>query len=209
RVLLRRNRCWNWRGRCSTLWTARRALLAFAAEFLLPLNIFVEPYGHVLDHDVLHAQAAFEFRDQFSVFGADLLIDVNSFAMLGHAIGQLPRTPMLGLLDLSVLLRNGMLERGEHLLDVFFRGCRPHDENQVVQTFLHIDLVSLFCPGASPGKFNLAAQSCCSGASAGGTRRLKRFIAAAIPCFCITSTASAASAIISAAVSSSAFFIAR
>jgi len=49
----------------------------------------------------LHAQAPFQLGDQFAVRGADFLVNVNAFAVLGHAVRQLARAPVLGLLDLA------------------------------------------------------------------------------------------------------------
>src|SRR5437016_4704088 len=62
---------------------------------------------------------------------------VNSFAVLSHAVRQLPRAPVLGLLDLAALFRASVLDDREQLLDLVFRRRRPHDENQIVITLFH------------------------------------------------------------------------
>src|SRR5438552_14708677 len=65
---------------------------------------------------------------------------VNSFAVLGHAVRQLPRAPVLGLLDLAALFRASVLDDGEQLLNLILRRRWPHDENQIVITLFHDDL---------------------------------------------------------------------
>src|SRR6266581_2229953 len=71
---LLRSRCWR---RCRRRGGAARtpcgALLALQRKLLLALQIFVEPDGLVLDDRVLHAEAAFQFGNQFAVRGANLL----------------------------------------------------------------------------------------------------------------------------------------
>src|SRR6266446_3446348 len=117
------------------------ALLALQSKFLLPLQVFVQAHGLILDHVVLDTQAPLQLRNQFAVRGMNLLVNVNPFAVFGHAIRQLPRSPVLGLLDLAALFRASMLDDREHLLDLLFRSRRAHNKNQIVQTFFHDDLV--------------------------------------------------------------------
>src|SRR4029077_4598545 len=92
--------------------TAGGALLVFVREFLLALQLFVETNGLVLDDRVLHAEAPLEFVYQFAVIGAQLLIDVNAFAVFGDLVGELARAPVLGLFDLAALFGDGMLDGG-------------------------------------------------------------------------------------------------
>src|SRR5207344_1657277 len=114
-------RCGSWsrsrsrdrRGRAAAR-TPRGALFALSAELLLALQIFVEAHGQVLDDDVLHAQTALEFGDQLAVIRANLLVDVNALAVLGHAISELARAPVLGLLNLAALFRASVLDAGNH-----------------------------------------------------------------------------------------------
>src|SRR6266852_1866290 len=79
--------------------------------------------------------------------GADLLIDVDALAMLGYAIGELARAPMLGLFNLAALFGAGMLDGGEHFLDFVFRRGGADDEDQIVQTLFHV-MTSSFCSRA-------------------------------------------------------------
>src|ERR1700731_133540 len=134
--------------------TPRGALLALLRKFLLALQVLVQPHGLILDHRVLHAQAALQLGNQFAVVRADFLVHVNAFAVLGHAIGQFSRAPVLGLLDLAAFFRNGVLDDREDFFDLFFRRRRPHNENQIVVTLFHDDLFP-FTPGAQPGKIVL------------------------------------------------------
>jgi hypothetical protein len=80
----------------------------------------------------LHAKAAFQFGDQVGVAGADLLVDVHAFAVLGYAIGQLSRSPVLGFLDLAAFFGASVLDTGDYLFDFVFRGGRTGDEDQIV-----------------------------------------------------------------------------
>src|SRR5262245_42405073 len=195
-------RRWSW-----ALRTARGALFANRRQFLLPLDVFVETDGQILDDRILHAETALDFVNQFAAVRADLEIDVDSFAMLGDAIGQLARAPVLGLFDLAALFRAGNFDGVLRFLDFLFRRCRTNDKNQVVQTIFH---VSSFLPqrhkaaATKPMPFYVAASSPCW-----RSRRLYFVIAASIPFVRRSSTASPASLIISAATSSSAFFIGR
>src|SRR5471030_3036677 len=103
--LLSGNRGSRWcRGRSATRAT-RGTLFALVHEFLLPLDIFAEAHRQIFDDHILDTQAAFQLGDQFGVGGANLLVDVNSFAVFGDAIGQLAGAPMLGLLNLGALFR--------------------------------------------------------------------------------------------------------
>src|SRR6266851_3538063 len=150
RGLLRR---WPRRGgsgsRRRTARTPRGALLALLRKLLLALQIFIQPHGLILDHVVLHAQAAFQLGNQFAVRGADFLVNVNAFAVLGHAVCQLPRAPVLGLFDLAAFFRDGVLDDREDFLDFFFRRRRPHDKNQIVITLFHDDLFFRLTPNES------------------------------------------------------------
>src|SRR5260370_11224051 len=139
RGLLRRWRRWSG-GRCRAARTPRGALLSLLRKFLLALQIFVQPHGLILDHVVLHAQAALQLGNQLAVRGADFLVHVHALAVLGHAVRQLPRAPVLGLLDLAALFRDGVLDNRKDFFDFFFRRRRPHDENQIVLTLFHDDL---------------------------------------------------------------------
>src|SRR6267143_1057384 len=139
RGLFRRCRCW--RGsRCGAARTPRRALLTLERNFFLALQIFVQSHGLILDHVVLHAQTALQLGDQFAVRGADFLVHVNSFAVLGHAVRELSRAPVLGLFDLAAFFRDGVLDDRQHFLDLVFRRRRAHDKNQIVITLFHDDL---------------------------------------------------------------------
>src|SRR5260370_20335894 len=149
RGLLRRCRCR--RGRRRAARPLRGALFALQRKFFLALQIFIQPHGLILDHVVLHAQTALQLGNQFAVRGADFLVHVNSLAVLGHAIGKLPCSPVLGLLDLAALFHAGVLDDREHFLNLFFRRRRPHNKNQIVITLFHDDLFP-FTPGAQPGK---------------------------------------------------------
>src|SRR5258706_10402194 len=102
------------------------------AEFLLALEIFVEAHGQILDDYVLHAEASLELGNQLMVRGADLLIDVDALTMLGYAIGELSRAPVLGLFDFAALFGAGVLDGGEHFLDFVFRRGGTDDEDQIV-----------------------------------------------------------------------------
>src|SRR5882762_10451555 len=125
--------------RCATR-TPRGALLALLRKFLLALQVFVQSHGLILDHRVLHAQTALQLGNQFTVVRADFLVHVDAFAVLGHAIGKLPRAPVLGLLDLAAFFRDGVLDDREDFFNLLFRRRRPHDENQIVVTLFHDDL---------------------------------------------------------------------
>src|SRR5271154_4921828 len=159
-----RRSCWR-RGRgsrccrrCrSAARTPRGALLALVDEFFLPLQILIETHGQILDDRVLHAQTPLEFGDQLGMRGANLLVNVNPFAVLGHAIGQLARSPVLGLLDLRALLRARVLDARENFLHFVFRGSRPRDENQIVQTLFHDDLF-FFRSRQSRSRFKLISR---------------------------------------------------
>src|SRR5260370_102180 len=72
--------------------------------------------------------------------GINLLVILDAFAVLGHAIRKFPRAPVLGLLDLAALFRASVLDDREDFLDLLFRRRRPHDENQIVITLFHDDL---------------------------------------------------------------------
>src|SRR5277367_6699056 len=143
-------------------WTPCGALFALAAELLLALQIFVEAHCQILDDHVLNAEAPLELGNQLFVIGADLLINVNAFAMLGHTISEFARAPKLGLLDLRAFFGASGLDAGDHFLDFVFRRCRAGDENQIVQSLLHDDLFPLCAegiggtsqsvPGANPEK---------------------------------------------------------
>jgi hypothetical protein len=66
------------------------------------------------------------------VRSANLLVNVDAFAMLGDAIGELARAPMLSLFDFAALFGASVLDAGEDLFDFVFRGGRAGDENQIV-----------------------------------------------------------------------------
>src|SRR5712692_11830072 len=109
--------------------------------------------------------------------GANFLVHVDAFAVLGHAIGQLARAPVLGLFDLAALFRAGVLDRSQNLLDLVFRRRWPCDENQIVQTLFHGYLVFLSPPDARSGKI---VQPSVSGSPSSAARRLNLFIAASM-----------------------------
>ena len=204
--------------------TASGTLLTLVRKLFLALQLFVEANGLILDDRVLNAEPALELVNELTVIGAHLLVDIDAFAVLGDFIGQLARAPVLGLFDLAALFGDGMLDGREDLLDFLFRRCRAGDENQIVQTFFMMTSF-LPVPGAGPGKIlhclatgRSPLQRPKNGpgepgpykvSSAGGTRRLYLFMAEAIPCVRIISTALPAVATISAATSRSAFFIGR
>src|SRR5205807_4172842 len=131
--------------------TSRGTFIALLRKFFLALQIFVQPHGLILDHRVLYTQTALQLGNQFAMRGPDFLVNVDAFAVLGHAIGKLPRAPVLGLLDLAALFRASVLDDREDFLDLLFRRRRPDNENQIVITLFHDDLFP-FTPGAQPGK---------------------------------------------------------
>src|SRR5712671_2547347 len=139
--------CGCWRGS----WGCGHGTLV--TELLLALEIFVEAHGQILDDYVLHTQAALELGDQLVVRGADLLIDVDALAMLGYAISELSRAPVLGLFNFAALFGAGVLDGGEHFLDFVFRRGGADDEDQIVQTLFHV-MTSSFCSRA------LARENC-------------------------------------------------
>src|SRR5260370_25077922 len=179
--------------------------------------MLIETDGQVLDDHVLHAKAALELGDQLVVRGANLLVDVDALAMLGDAIGELARAPVLGLFNLAALFGAGVLDAGEDFLDFVFRRGRANDEDQIVQTLFHVMTSFLLFPGAWPVK--IVATPCGAGRAkarpyrsaspATGLPRLDFFFAAASPCATLLSQGSPASSIISAATSSSALRIGR
>src|SRR5580765_2901762 len=95
------------RRRSGALRAPRGTLFAPRRQLLLALDVFVEADGQVLDDRILYAEPAFNFVNQFAVIRADLEINVDAFAMLGHAVGELTGTPVLGLFDLAALFRAG------------------------------------------------------------------------------------------------------
>src|SRR3954462_395510 len=116
-----------------------RTLLPLVREFLLPLQVFVETHGQILDNHILHPEAPLELSDKVVVCGANLLIHIDTFAVLGHAIREFARAPMLGLFNLAGLLLASVFDAGEDLLDFVFRRGGPDDEDQIIQTFFHDD----------------------------------------------------------------------
>src|SRR5262249_3611107 len=139
----------------------------------------------------------------------NLLVYVHAFAMLGHAISQLTRAPMLGFLDLAALLGASMLDHRQDLLDLVLRCCRPRDKDQIVQTLFHGCLFLFLLRTPAPENSFYFSAVPLSSSVGGGSRRLYLFIAASIPFVSIISTASPAWPIISAVASSSAFRIGR
>src|SRR5713226_9436755 len=82
-------------GRCGrAARTPRGALLPLLRKLFLPLQIFVQAHGLVLDNRVLHAQAALQLGNQLAVRGANFLVNVDAFAVLGYSVGQLSRAPV-------------------------------------------------------------------------------------------------------------------
>src|ERR1700730_16686899 len=155
--------------------------------------------------------------------GANLLVDVDALAMLGHAIGELSRAPVLGLFNLAALFGAGVLDAGDDFLDFVFRRGGTSDEDQVVQTLFH-DCLFPSVSGRWPVKTfaslptslktrhyirRAEARRYVSASPSAGLRRLNFVIAASSPSFKIISIALPASSSISAAISSSAFFIGR
>src|SRR5258708_33869029 len=126
-----------WWRRRRALRTARGALVANRSELLLTLKVFVKTNGQVLDDVVLNFEAALEFHDQIVVRSADLVVDVDAFAVFGNFVSELASAPMLSLFDLGAFVTAGMLNRVLHFLDFVFRRGRTDDKNQVVQTFFH------------------------------------------------------------------------
>src|SRR5260370_6914154 len=150
RGLLRRCRRWRRRLRGAAR-TPRGACVALQRKFFLALKIFIQPHGLVFDHVVLHAQTALQLGNQLSVRGPDFLVNIDAFAVLGHAIGKLACSPVLSLLDLAALFRASMLDDREHFLNLILRRRRPHNKNQIVITLFHDGLFP-FAPGAQPCK---------------------------------------------------------
>src|SRR5437016_3523062 len=103
-------RCRRWCGSRCAARTPRGALLALLRKLLLALQILVQPYRLILDHRVLHAQTALQLGNQLTMRGADFLVNVDTFALLGHAIRELACAPVLGLLDLAGFFRSGVLD---------------------------------------------------------------------------------------------------
>src|SRR5215472_106206 len=130
------------RRRSNAARTTGGALFALVSELLLTLQFFVEAHGLILDDRVLDAEAALEFVDKFAVGGAHLLVEIDALAVLHHLVGELAGAPVLRLLDLGAFFGAGVLDRGEDLLDFVFRRRRANDEDQIVQTLFHDDLVS-------------------------------------------------------------------
>src|SRR6516162_10353068 len=130
------------RGRSNAARPAGGALFALVSELLLTLQFFVEAHGLILDDRVLDAEAAFEFVHKFAVGCAHLLVEIDALAVLHHLVGKFAGAPVLGLLDLRTLFGAGVFNRGEDLLDFVFRRRRANDEDQIVQTLFHDDLVS-------------------------------------------------------------------
>src|SRR5579885_898914 len=131
---------------------ARGTAFAALAEFLLPLDVLIEPHGLILNDGILHAETPLELGDEFAVSRANLLIEVDSFAMLGDAIGEFARAPILRLFDLGVLFRASVLDGRKHTLDLVFRRGRASDKDQVVQTLFHDGLVSFLLLPKLPGR---------------------------------------------------------
>src|SRR6516165_10004933 len=130
------------RGRSNAARPAGGALFALVSELLLTLQFFVEAHGLILDDRVLDAEAAFEFVHKFAVGCAHLLVEIDALAVLHHLVGKFAGAPVLGLLDLRTLFGAGVFNRGEDLLDFVFRRRGANDEDQIVQTLFHDDLVS-------------------------------------------------------------------
>src|SRR5215472_16441816 len=130
------------RRRSNAARTTGGTLFALVSELLLTLQFFVETHGLILDDRVLDAEAALEFVDKFTVGGAHLLVEIDALAVLHHLVGELAGAPVLRLLDLGAFFGAGVFNRGEDLLDFVFRRRRANDEDQIVQTLFHDDLVS-------------------------------------------------------------------
>src|SRR5262249_49510608 len=120
------------RRRRGTLRAARGTLFANGRQFLLALDVFVEPDGQILDNRILHAQTTFNFVDQLAVRGANLEVNVDAFAVLGDAVSKPARAPMLGLFDFAALFRAGDLDSVFGFLDFLLRRCRTNDKDQIV-----------------------------------------------------------------------------
>src|SRR6266481_2202640 len=141
----RRSRRWRW-----TLRAAGGALVTDRSEFLLALEVFIQTNGQVLDDVILHLKAPLEFHDQIVVRRANLIVDIDTFAVLGNAIGELACAPMLGFFDLGALVAAGVFNRVLDFLDFVFRCGRTNDKNQVVQTFFHGSSFLAFHGGVNP-----------------------------------------------------------
>jgi hypothetical protein len=113
------------------------AMFAPPGQLLLALQLFVESYGHVLDDGVGDFQPALQFLNELSPAGAEGDVHVEAFALFGHAVGHLARTPLLDLFDLAPVLRDGVLHRRNNFGDFLFRCGRKTDENQIVHAFFH------------------------------------------------------------------------
>ena len=83
---------------------AAGAALAMFAELLLALQFFVEADGLILDDGVGNFQAPLEFLDQVALRALHDHVDEKAFAVFRHAVGQAPRAPLLGFLDLAAVL---------------------------------------------------------------------------------------------------------
>src|SRR5215472_12830065 len=75
------------RGRSRAARTPRGTLFTLVRQLLLALQVFVEPHGLIFNHRVLHAQPALQLGNQLAVRGANLLVHIDAFTVLGYAIG--------------------------------------------------------------------------------------------------------------------------
>src|SRR5713101_4201863 len=116
----------------------RRLALAPPDELLLAFQLLVEAHGEVFDHRVGHFQAPLELLDHLALRSAQHQIDVEAFAVLVHAVGQLARAPLLDFLHLAAALGGRLFERGHKLRDFFFRCIGAGDEDQVIQACFHV-----------------------------------------------------------------------
>ena len=74
--------------------TTMRTFLALFLPLFNPLQGLVNANGQVLDHRILHTQAAFEFLHR-SCFCCELQQNVEAFPVLFNPVGQTPLAPLI------------------------------------------------------------------------------------------------------------------
>src|ERR1700676_3871953 len=93
--LLLRRRSWPRTRTCHRTWRgfagpAASAMFAMRDELLLPLDLFVQTHGHILDDGIGNFQTALEFLDQIALLTMQSEVDIKSLALLGHLICDPP-----------------------------------------------------------------------------------------------------------------------
>jgi hypothetical protein len=117
---------------------ATGASLAMFSEFLLALQFLIKANGLILDDGIGDFQSPLKFFDQVALRALYNHVNEKAFAVFCHAIGEAPRAPSFGFLDLTAVLSGGMFKCGYKLVDLFLRRGWPADEDQVVYAFVHV-----------------------------------------------------------------------